>query len=60
VRLVTVPKAMRWIERQVMPALAMVLEATDDGEAWLARGLDGGERRWSRLHHEAIAAEGSR
>jgi hypothetical protein len=34
----------------------MVLEAREDGEAWLARGLDAGERRWSRVHREAVAS----
>ena len=49
------PRAKRWIERQVAPALAMVLEADGDADAWLALALADGERRWSRLHREAIA-----
>ena len=52
---VAVPRAKRRIERQVAPALAMVMEADGSADEWLALALADGERRWSRLQREAIA-----
>jgi hypothetical protein len=58
VPIVDVERAREWLDRQVMPALAMVLES--DGDArWLWEALARGESRWSRGHKEAlkVAAE---
>lgn len=56
VKLVTVEKSRRWIERQVFPALALVLEVDGGPTRWFTEGLEQGERRWSSGHREALAA----
>ncbi|BFU95136.1 MAG: conserved protein of unknown function [Nitrospira sp.] len=53
----TLPKVKRWVSQSVAPMLAVIYEADPSGQAWLARQIRAGKRRWKDKHRGLLQNE---